>query len=149
MTDLFPVFDVPEVIAENESSAKQRSAIYFDFENGDFKLDNTGKIETASSYDSWVQWCLKTVFTQRFAYLAYSSQTGVELEEAFSQNDRASQESYIERTITEALLADPYSRTKRVYDFKFNWLTDGVRVEFIISGIWNDDYNMNVQIKRN
>ena len=147
MPDLFPVFEVPKVIDSGESSAKQRSGIYFDFEKGDFKLDNGGRIETASPYEVWVQWCLKTVYTQRWAYLGYSDQIGVETEEAFNQESREAIESYIEYTISEALLADPYSRTKRVYDFNFNWETDSVEVIFIVSGIWDNDYTMTVNLQ--
>ena len=99
MPDLFPVFEVPKVIDSGESSAKQRSGIYFDFEKGDFKLDNGGRIETASPYEVWIQWCLKTVYTQRWAYLGYSDRIGVETEEAFNQESRETIESYIEYTI--------------------------------------------------
>ena len=86
-----------------------------------------------------MQWCLKTVLTQRWAFFAYSSQAGVEIEEAFAQQDRKAQESYMEKTITEALLADPYQRTRRVYDFTFVWKTDGVEVTFWVNGLWVED----------
>ncbi len=94
MADLFPFFEVPKVISSDEITAKQFKGIYFDFEKGDYRLDGAGRIETAAPYDVWVQWCLKTVYTQRWAYLGYSDIVGVELEEAFKQDDRASKESY-------------------------------------------------------
>lgn len=149
MSSLFPSFDVPIIIEESKKTDNiQKSSIYFDFESGDIKLDNTGRIETASPYDTWVQWCLKTVYTQRWAYMGYSDQVGVELEEALNQDGRKAQESYIERTVTEALLADPYNRTKRVYDFIFNWQTDGVNVTFTVNGIWNDNVKLTVNLMR-
>ena len=148
MSDLFPVFEVPKIIASEDDLVKQRAGMSFDFETGDFKLDNAGRIETATPYEVWAQWCLKTVYTQRWAYLGYSDQIGVELEEAFNQEDNAAKESYIEYTISEALLADPYNRTKRVYDFNFNWETDSVKVTFVISGIWDNDYTMTVNLRK-
>ena len=148
MADLFPVFNVPGIDVSDENSVKQRIGIYFDFETGDFKTDNKGRIETASPYDAWTQWCMKTVYTQRWAYLGYSEQIGVELEEALKQEDRPSQESYIEKTISEALLADPYGRTKRVYDFTFKWERDSVKVAFTISGIWDTDYKTSVNLQK-
>ena len=116
MNNLFPTFAVPKVV-ENKIPKENRTkkSVYFDFEKGDFSLESNGEIKTATPYDAWVQWCLKTVLTQRWAFLAYSTQAGVEIEEAFAQQDRKAQESYMEKTITEALLADPYQRTKRVY----------------------------------
>lgn len=149
MASLFPTFDVPKVIEnENKTDNRQKSSLYFDFELGDFALEKTGDIKTASPYDAWVQWCLKTVYTQRWAFLAYSSQTGVEMEEAFWQETRPEQQSYMESTIIEALLADPYSRTKRVYDFDFQWKTDSVDVTFVVSGIWDQDAPIKANLKK-
>jgi len=140
VANLFPTFAVPKVIeggVKQENRTKQ--SLYFDFEKGDIALDGNGEIKTATPYDTWVQWCLKTVLTQRWAFFAYSSQAGVEMEEAFAQQDRKAQQSYIEKTVTEALLADPYQRTKRVYDFTFVWQTDGVEVTFWVNGLWVED----------
>ncbi len=148
MADLFPVFNVPGIDVSDENNARERKGIYFDFETGDFKIDNKGRIETANPYDAWIQWCMKTVYTQRWAYLGYSDQIGVELEEALKQEDKPARESYIEKTISEALLADPYRRTKRVYDFAFKWERDNVKVTFIISGIWNNDYKISVNLEK-
>ena len=96
MANLFPTFAVPKVVengVKQENRTKQ--SLYFDFEKGDIALDSNGEIKTATPYDTWVQWCLKTVLTQRWAFFAYSSQTGVEMEEAFAQQDRKAQQSYI------------------------------------------------------
>ena len=77
---------------------------------------------------AWVQWCLKMCLTERFAFLSYSSAIGVETEEARKQPTRQATESVLERTITEALLAD--SRTEAVRGFSFQWAGDGVYVTF-------------------
>lgn len=149
MPSLFPVFEVPKVIENSQQrDNRQKSSLYFDFEKGDFALDSAGKIQTATPYDAWVQWCLKTVYTQRYAFLAYSNQVGVEIEEAFQQPTREEQESNIEVTVTEALLADPYQRTKRVYDFLFEWETDGLKVTFTVSGVWNKDTTLTANFKK-
>ena len=149
MNNLFPTFAVPKVV-ENKIPKENRTkkSVYFDFEKGDFSLDSNGEIKTATPYDAWVQWCLKTVLTQRWAFLAYSTQAGVEIEEAFAQQDRKAQESYMEKTITEALLADPYQRTKRVYDFTFVWKTDGVEVTFWVNGLWYQEKELTAFLVR-
>lgn len=140
MNKLFPTFAVPKVVEGTlQEENRTKKSIYFDFEKGDFALEGSGELKTATPYDTWVQWCLKTVLTQRWAFFAYSSQAGVEMEEAFAQQDRKAQESYLEKTVTEALLADPYGRTKRVYDFTFVWQTDGVEVTFWVSGLWHEE----------
>lgn len=149
MADLFPSFSTPKIINDNKQTDNiQKSSIYFDFEKGDFRLNNGGSIETAMPYDSWVQWCLKTVYTQRYSFMSYSNQVGVEIEEAFMQETQKEQESYIEKTITEALLADPYQRTKRVYDFNFEWGVDKVNVTFWVSGIWDKSELIHTNLKK-
>lgn len=137
-------------MVENKIPKENRTkkSVYFDFEKGDFSLESNGEIKTATPYDAWVQWCLKTVLTQRWAFLAYSTQAGVEIEEAFAQQDRKAQESYMEKTITEALLADPYQRTKRVYDFTFVWKTDGVEVTFWVNGLWYQEKELTAFLVR-
>lgn len=72
----------------------------------------TGKID---NMDSIIQLVMKILYTERYAYVIYSSQYGVEL-------DRLIGEEYdfivsdLERTITEALLAD--DRIISITDFK-------------------------------
>lgn len=137
---LYPTFDVPAVVEQvQEPYNKTKQSLYFDFNKGDFAIDRSGRLQTATPYETWIQWCLKTVYTQRWSCLAYSDQIGVELEEALETTGRGAQESYIKRTITEALLADPYGRTKRVYGFSFHWGADSVEVIFIVSGVWQEE----------
>lgn len=52
------------------------------------------------------------------------------------------------KTITEALLADPYQRTKRVYDFTFVWKTDGVEVTFWVNGLWYQEKELTAFLVR-
>ena len=79
-------------------------------------------------------WCIKTIETQRWAHDAYSDNAGIEAEEAFKQPDKAARESYFERTITEALLADPMGRTIQVKDFEFEWETDTLSITCTVIG---------------
>jgi len=135
--NLFPVFDVPSTLTENKyqsRSAVYKSAPLWDFEKGDFIKNEAGQIVYGTGYDAWVIWCHKTIMTQRWAHLAYSSNSGVESDEAFKQPDRAAIQSAFERTITEALLADPMRRTVQVHSFVFLWKDDGLYVECIVIG---------------
>lgn len=143
MPSLFPTFAVPKVVGEEKKPEnRMKGSLYFDFAKGDFLLNSEGNIESATPYEAWCQWCMKTVYTQRFAFLGYSGQVGTELEEALNETTKKAQESALIRTITEALLADPYSRTKRVYSFLFQWGTDSLEVTFTVMGVWDKDATM-------
>lgn len=140
MPNLYPVFDVPKVAAEGAAPAekRQKGSFLFDFETGDFALDQAGKLIEATPYEAWQQWCLKTVYTERFAFWGYSGQVGAELTAAFQEKGKEAQESAIIKTVTEALLADPYKRTQRVFDFTFDWGTDSVDVTFYVAGVFEE-----------
>ena len=43
-------------------------ASFFDFDTGDFVTLHDGKLKEASGFEAWVQWCYKTIMTQRYAH---------------------------------------------------------------------------------
>lgn len=130
MPNLYPVFDMPDLIEQQqtEPAPKYGKSWLFDFEKGDFVVDGAGRVIQTDGHTAWVQWCVKTVLTQRFAHVIYSFDYGTELEKALKQPSRKAVEAELERVITEALLADP--RTEMVRDFSFEWQGDEVYVTF-------------------
>lgn len=133
--NLFPVFDVPGILVDDEKpKAEYKPAPLWDFDSGDFILNGAGQPIYGTGYDAWVLWCNKTIYTQRYALEAYSTNAGIEADEAFKQPDRAARENYFERTITEALLADPMGRTVQVKDFAFEWETDSLTITCTVIG---------------
>lgn len=133
--DLFPVFDVPsEIEEETNQDSEYAPAPLWDFEAGDFVMDAAHRTLYGSGYDSWVLWCTKTIMTQRWAHLAYSDNEGIESAEAFAEPDREAVESSFERTITEALLADPMGRTLSVRNFEYEWEADSLWISCEVTG---------------
>lgn len=132
---LFPVFDAPEEADEDEDlQAQYAPAPMWDMEKGDFVTDGSGRMLYGSGLDAWALWCVKAVMTQRWAHGAYSENEGIEAEESFAEPDREAAESSFERTVTEALLADPEGRTVQVRDFEFDWEPDSLRISCEIVG---------------
>lgn len=120
MADLYPVFDVPTILEETETSENLfKESAYFDFETGDFRMSGSGKVQRADGYESWKQWCIKTIMTQRAAFLAYTENLGIDGEQALAELTEAKQQLAFETTITAALLADPYGRTMEVRNFQW------------------------------
>ncbi len=129
MPNLYPTFDVPEIVEqETEPAPKYGKSWLFDFAKGDFMTDGAGRVIEADEHSAWGQWCVKAALTERFAYLIYSTDYGAEIEQALKQPSRAAVEAELERTITEALQVDP--RTEVVQDFVFEWEGDTVKVKF-------------------
>lgn len=79
-----------------------------------------------------MQWCRKVVMTERDAFLAYSTDIGIEGEAALAESDRAAVESALEKTITEALMVNVH--TEYVRDFEFTWSADELRLSFTVKG---------------
>lgn len=146
--NLFPVFNVPAVLEDNKKIVKKYvSAPLWDFEDGDFVMNEERQLIYASGYDTWVQWCKKTALTQRWAHDAYSDNAGIEAEEALKAPDRKASESTFERTITEALFADPMGRTRQVRNFQFNWYGDNLRITFEVFGADGKTAAINTSLK--
>ncbi len=133
--NLFPVFDVPSLVETDDAvDSEYKPAPLWDYENNDFVLNGAGQPIYGTGYDAWVLWCIKTIETQRYSHNGYSNNAGIEADEAFKQPDRAARESYFERTITEALLADPKGRTIQVKDFVFEWEADALTITCTVIG---------------
>lgn len=138
---LYPVFEVPDFVAKkNEENRKQqyKPSVYFDYATGDFRLDGAGRMAGASGREAYMQWCIKAVMTERDAFLTYSTKYGAELETSLAQSDRASVEASLERTITEAIMANP--KTEYCRDFTFTWPEpDSCDCEFVVKGRGYDE----------
>lgn len=143
---LYPTFEIPADIEDVIEPQQEVTSAYFDFKLGDFVLNDPGKVVQSTEREAWIQWCLKVVLTQRYAYYGYSSNTGAEIEEAMNEPTRKAQESALQRTITEALLADPYGRTAYVRNFNFKWEPDSVYVDCIVGHKDGTEENMNVTL---
>lgn len=131
--NLFPVFDVPEIITPAPvEERKYKPSVYFDYVLGDFKRDGANKMVVAEGREAYQQWCIKTVLTERLDRMSYSSDTGTELDDALKQADRQAVESAMERTITEALMVN--KRTEYVRSFEFTWDSDGLHCDFEVKG---------------
>ena len=120
--NLFPVFDVPAELADEQITIQRyRPAPLWDLERGDFVTDGARKLLYGSGFEAWVLWCVKTILTQRWAHLGYSSNAGIETDAVFAERNQRAAESTLARTVTEALLADPMGRTTQVRRFRFTW----------------------------
>lgn len=149
MVNLFPSFEVPDYI-ESESVQQNQTfpgSVAFDFKTGDFVRDGAGRPVASSGYDTWVQWCLKVIKTQRFSCLAYSSDIGVETDSALASSaDKESAEAQITSTITDALMADSLGRTKAVGYFEFSWGSDSVNMSCVVSAVDGATANISVAL---
>lgn len=130
---IFPVFETPEFVEEEDEQIEYKKSIYWDSKKGDFAQDGAYRIKESNGRDAYIQWCVKTVATERFCCLAYSDEIGVEEDAALKEPSREAVESAMERTITEALMVNP--KTEYVRDFEFEWEGDDLYIKFVIKGI--------------
>lgn len=148
MANLFPSGYEEEVITEEDITSGgpigYRNGIAFDYETSDFKRDGKNKILDSDGIESWKSWCIICIQTERYAHLACPTDFGIETAAAMRAQSREEAESILTREITEAILADPYERTKYVEDINFDWTTpDSVKVSAVIHGI--DDVSIDLE----
>ena len=137
MTDnLFPENILTAEITDTKKTVGYRPGLPFDCETGDFVQDGKHRIQDADGTQSWADWCRFCLMTERYQHLAYTTDFGIETEEAFAAENREKAEALLTRQITEALKADPYGRTAYVEDVKFLWnAPDAVTVTVTVCGI--------------
>lgn len=112
------------------------NGISFDELAGDFRRDGMNKLVDSDGIESWKSWCINCIQTERYKHLAYSSDFGIELDAVFAATSREEAESILTRQVTEAIMADPYQRTKYIEDIMFEWTNpDTVAVKVIVQGI--------------
>lgn len=146
-TNLYPEGYEDEVITQDDLIAEKptgyRNGIAFDSLRGDFLRDGMYKMLDSDGIESWKSWCINCLQTERYKHLAYSTDFGIEIDKALRASSRQESESILARQITEAILADPYKRTKYIQEITFEWTApDSVRVEITIHGV--DDTTIDI-----
>lgn len=110
----------------------------FNQETESVEVNGVGQAVIGDEKDAYRFWATKCLLTERYKYLAYSSDLGVEIESIIrSGYPREVAESEIKRTITEALLVDP--RTVSVDSFTFDWQGDAVTMSFRVESVYGTD----------
>ena len=123
--NLFPEDDL-EITAEElnddeENPVGYMEGVYFDETIGDYARDGQNRLISATRLESWEQWCINCMMTEREAYPAYGGLFGVRTAEAFKADSREEAESILTLEITEGLMNDPYGRTEAVEEIEYNW----------------------------
>ena len=138
MPNLFPTFNLPTLAISTAPKTKRYyQSPSFDFETGDFLVDNAGRFVFADGRETFEQWCLKVCMTERGTRLAYSDKIGTEFEAAIHFTDPAAVKSSIIRTISESILVHPAA--EYVKNFQFKSEGDELQVSFDVKGRDFDD----------
>lgn len=150
---LFPLGYESEIVRADDLIKQEKigykPGLLFDLELGDFLREGKNRIQRANGVQSWAGWCQNCLMTERYQHLAYSTDFGIETEEAFRAENRSKAESLLTRQINEALRADPYGRTDYVERITFVWSgPDTVQVTVTVHGLDNRTIDLTANITR-
>lgn len=138
--NLYPTFDATSITVEEdiiEESLADIVAPQFNTEKGVFTRNTIGQVLIGDAEGAYRFWVIKCLLTERYKYLAYDSDFGVEIEEILrSDYPREVAESEIERTIKEALIGD--TRTVSVGRFMFEWKGDSLALNFLVESVYGE-----------
>ena len=145
--NLFPEGYEEEIVSAEDLASDRptgyKNGIAFDSIRGDFVRDGMHKLIDSDGIESWRSWCFNCLNTERYKHLAYSTDFGIEIDQAMKASSRDEAESILTRQITEAIMADPYKRTKYVEEITYDWTApDSVSVSVTIHGV--DDVTIDV-----
>lgn len=150
MANLFPSEYPEDISAEIEANIKNsvvgyKQSVSYDLVTKQVVRDGKNKVLTATGKEAWEQWVYNCLNTERYSCAAYPTDFGIEKEKALKATTRAEKEAILTSEITDALLADPYKRTKYVSEITFNWVTpDSAEISLIIVGA--DDAEIDITI---
>ena len=149
--NLYPSGYEDEIVDDDEVEEEwpigYRPGVAFDFETGDFIRDGRNRLLEASGVESWQQWCMNCLQTERYKHLAYSDDFGIEVDEVFQAESREEAESILTRQITEAILADPYGRAAYIDAIDYDWTApDAIQATMTIVGIADVTIDLEVNI---
>lgn len=109
----------------------------YDFEKHDFKYDGNGQHIIVSGNDALKIWIYKALMTERFRYLAYSWQYGLEVR-PYIGKVMGVQERYSEmkRIIIECLMVNPY--IKSIDSIEFTAEREKLTVDISLTTIYGE-----------
>lgn len=140
---MFPVIDSPVLVQEKEKyDLTYKPSVAWNEEKGDFVTDGANRICKSNGADAYKAWCKKMALTERYACASYPSELGAELEAALQEPDHKAVESALERTISEAILANP--KTEYVKEFDFTWQGDSVSCSFLVRGVDGNEFEVTI-----
>lgn len=119
------------------------------FDGRDIPRDGQNRVIESTGLESWEQWCMKCLLTERYKYPAYSTDYGIEIDEAMKAETREKTESILTREITEALMADPYGRTSFIEDIAYDWTVspDSVQITVVAVGLSDVTIDFTIRLK--
>ncbi|MBQ3336284.1 MAG: DUF2634 domain-containing protein [Selenomonadaceae bacterium] len=134
MSSLYPTINLPKLVAPTSRATVRtnRVAPFFNFKFGEFEFIPNGKPRMATPKETFEQWCIKAVYTERGSRLAYSDKIGTEFAALAGVNDNERVKSSIIRTITESLMVHP--QCAWVKNFSFRSVGDNLWVTFDVQG---------------
>ena len=93
MPNLFPQGYEEQLAAvsdiERDEPVGYKPSAAFSFETGDFVRNGANQVESASGVEAWEAWCRICLMTPRYSHAAYTTDFGVEIEQAFKAKTRA------------------------------------------------------------
>lgn len=147
MPNLFPAgYDGETITADDLIEKKQtgyRNGVAWDEEAGDFVRDGKNMLQDSTGIESWKQWCVNCLETERYKHRAYSTDFGIEMDAVFGATSLEEAESILVRQITEAIMADPYRRCSYIEGLNIEWTApDAIQVYLVIHGV--DDVTIDI-----
>lgn len=137
MSNEFPFIGSTTIIESDELPTFKEYA--WNFETDKFIYDNNGNHVIVEKNEALKVWVYKALKTERFDYMAYSWQYGIELK-PFIGKVMSVQERYSElkRVITECLMVNPYITSIDSFDFEEEKHGETVKITINLTTIYGE-----------
>ena len=133
MSDAFPFVGASDATIQTMQAAQDLpifKELDWDFENNCFRYDSSGHHILLEGAEALKVWIYKALATERYRYLAYSWQYGIELKPfiglVMSVEERISE---LKRIIIECLMVNPYITSIDSFDFTQDGASANVEIQ--------------------
>lgn len=138
-------FDLPS-LHDTEEKPKLKT-LHYDYENQEFVINSKGNIAVEDDEEAFKLWCKKAISIIRYSKMAYSNNLGFEKDPIDLYDSKEAKESWVKRTITEAIMSDPMQRAEKVDNFVYRYPEpDTMDVSFMITPKVGQSFNLEKRI---
>lgn len=139
MSEAFPFIGSTVTVSDATDDLPTFKEYAWDFDNDCFKYDEYGGHILLTKNDALEVWIYKALMTERFSYLAYSWQYGIELKpfigKVMGVQERKSE---LRRVIVECLMVNPYIKSIDKVEFEEENRGNTLTVKLTLTTIYGE-----------
>lgn len=125
-------------VVNNKSELPLYKELAYDIAQNKIVRDECGREKFVSGNEALRIWIWKTLKTERYRYIVYDADYGIELEQFIGQSNNSKNAAIIKAYVIQALMVNPY--IKSIDKIAIDFADDGLKYRLYITTIYGKLY---------